>query len=379
MQAVTGFEDLNHGARGQVRSGSLHDRLTHVGVERLIEGNDRGDPGAAQDREQVRLHQGHPLDHRSRLRLPADGSQGAFQVVQDRQQLAGEGAEGVALPLGLVTPDELLIVVEIGPAALEQGEILVPLLLGGRHSDSMSSRTAEDVPASGSAAFGLPSRADAPVSRSAMADAPLKDGTTHVIPRGRSHSSPGRCPRRRSFARLQVFTGQQAFSQRLAGRFDVRLHFARGAALEPGDFGHGVVLQGMEQEGLPPPPRQLVDQGQEAVLLLLRVDLVPGGGRLCIWDQVPGECLRFAEDFLPPFLLVLGVPFVRPGLLFQRDVGPGLLLHPLLQGLIEEVDEPEVQGQLRRAVRKALPRLDQDLVQQVVQGHLSPMEQPLQF
>ena len=132
VQTVTGFEDLDHGARRHVGPGLLLHPLVQVGVERLAQGVDGGDAEAAEDLEQLRLHQGHSLDQRALLCLLPGGVQGPLQVVQDRQQLAGEGGMGVAPLLGQVALDALLVVLEIGPDPLEQGEILIPLLLGDR-------------------------------------------------------------------------------------------------------------------------------------------------------------------------------------------------------------------------------------------------------
>ena len=52
MQAVTGFEDLDHGARGHVGPGLLLHPLVQVGVERLAQGVDGGDSEAAKPKFQ---------------------------------------------------------------------------------------------------------------------------------------------------------------------------------------------------------------------------------------------------------------------------------------------------------------------------------------
>jgi hypothetical protein len=60
---------------------------------------------------------------------------GPLEVVERRQQLAGQGGRRVTPVLGRVALNALLVVLEIRPGALEQGEVLVPLLLGSPQPD----------------------------------------------------------------------------------------------------------------------------------------------------------------------------------------------------------------------------------------------------
>jgi hypothetical protein len=132
MQTVTGFEDLDHGARGHVIPGLLQHNLVQVGVKRPAQGVDGSDAEAAEDLEELRLNQGYPLDQRAFLPLLPGRLHSPLQVVQDREQRADEGRMRVAPLVGQIALDALLEVLEIGPSPLEQGEVLIPLLLGDR-------------------------------------------------------------------------------------------------------------------------------------------------------------------------------------------------------------------------------------------------------
>ena len=51
MQGVTGFQDLDHGSRGEIGPELLLNRLVPMGVEWLAQGVDRGYTVAAEDIE----------------------------------------------------------------------------------------------------------------------------------------------------------------------------------------------------------------------------------------------------------------------------------------------------------------------------------------
>src|ERR1700687_4314482 len=58
---------------------------------------------------------------------------------------------------------------------------------------------------------------------------------------------------------------------------------------------------------------------------------------------------------------------------------PRLLLDPAFQGIVEEVDKPEIQPHVSRSVREPLPGLGGDLVHEIVDGHFAAVEQPLRL
>ena len=65
--------------------------------------------------------QGHALNQRARLALLPGGFQRPLQVIQHRQQLAGEVGMGVAPLLSQIALEVLLVVLEVSPGPLEQG------------------------------------------------------------------------------------------------------------------------------------------------------------------------------------------------------------------------------------------------------------------
>ena len=71
-------------------------------VERPAHGFDREDAGSTEDVEDLGSYQGHSPGQRAFIGLLQGGVQGPLQVVQDRQQLAGEGGQGFAPFLGEV-------------------------------------------------------------------------------------------------------------------------------------------------------------------------------------------------------------------------------------------------------------------------------------
>ena len=113
--------------------------------------------------------------------------------------------------------------------------------------------------------------------------------------------------------------GQQPVFQPLPGRLDVRLHLALGSVPEHGDLGWIVVLQGVEQEGLPLGRRHLAHQGQESVPRLLRFQLLPCLRPFHVRDQVAHrECFLIPQKLAPPLLLVPPGHLLRHGLLGSR-------------------------------------------------------------
>ena len=93
MQPITRLQDFDHRARGHIGPGYLRHRLMHIGIEWLVQGDHGGDAESAEDSDQLRLDQGHSPGQRALIPLLRGGVQGTLQVVQDRQQLPGEGAE----------------------------------------------------------------------------------------------------------------------------------------------------------------------------------------------------------------------------------------------------------------------------------------------
>ena len=90
MQPVTGFEDLDYGARGRVVPRPLQHNLVQVGIKRPASGDERSDSEATENLEELRLNQCHPLDQRALLSLLPSRLQGPLQVIQDREQPADE-------------------------------------------------------------------------------------------------------------------------------------------------------------------------------------------------------------------------------------------------------------------------------------------------
>ena len=147
----------------------------------------------------------------------------------------------------------------------------------------------------------------------------------------------------------------------------------------------------MQQEGLPLVRRQFGEQGQQAVPLLLRGQLVPRVRPLPVREQVcrGGRVLEEVQllppvlpDLVPPLLLFRREHVGREDLLgffFEGEVRLGLLLEPLFQGFVQEADEPQVQGQVPRALREPLPGPDHDLVQQIGHRHFPAVERPFQL
>ena len=90
MQPITRLQDLDDRARGHVGPGNLRHRLMHMGIERLVQGDQRGDAESAEDSHQLRLDHGHAPGHRPLILLLRSGVQCTLQVVQGRQQLQGE-------------------------------------------------------------------------------------------------------------------------------------------------------------------------------------------------------------------------------------------------------------------------------------------------
>ena len=163
---------------------------------------------------------------------------------------------------------------------------------------------------------------------------------------------------------------------------DVRLHLALGTVLEHGDLVRGVVFQGVEQEGLPLDRWQLVDQGQEPVPLLLRLELSPGFRPLPRpGSGPPGVSVSsIAQELGPPLLLApRGARSAGTSRAFasSEPCGRGSCLIHRSRAFVEEIGEPEIQGQLPRAVRESLPGQDHDLVEQVVHRQLPPMQRPV--
>ena len=144
MQTITRFEDFDHGARGHVVPGLLTHGLVHVGVERLVQSVHGGDAEAFEDIEQVRLHQGHSLDKRALLSLMPSGVQGPLQIVEDREELAGEAGKSVTALFGQLALGPLPVVLEISLGPLEEGEVVIPLLLGDRDAALERLQVVED-------------------------------------------------------------------------------------------------------------------------------------------------------------------------------------------------------------------------------------------
>ena len=116
------------GPLGVFGVGLLDHRLVLVRVEGLAQGVDRLDAMFRERREQLFVDHLEPLGDPRRGRGPQRVG-GALEVVESVEQVAGQGADRVD-PIGVgLGFRPLLIVCELGAAALELLEILVSLLL----------------------------------------------------------------------------------------------------------------------------------------------------------------------------------------------------------------------------------------------------------
>ena len=72
------------------------------------------------------------------------GVQGPLQIVEDRQELAGEAGKSVTALFGQLALGPLPVVLEISLGPLEEGEVVIPLLLGDRDAALERLQVVED-------------------------------------------------------------------------------------------------------------------------------------------------------------------------------------------------------------------------------------------
>lgn len=130
MDHETLLQDFQDRVGWLVGGGLLHYRLVHGRVERLVLGFDGRDAVAAQDVQELSLHQSNTLNQRPRLARLLGGGGGPVEVIQHGQQVLGERAVPVLAFLLEIALHPLLVVLEVGLGALQEIQELAAFLLG---------------------------------------------------------------------------------------------------------------------------------------------------------------------------------------------------------------------------------------------------------